>query len=70
MSFQLSCFVYECNAVNQFDSLLWAGKLSFRVSEPAGGSLTADEYKLAASAPWEIIVSPFLTFDGVALQFV
>jgi len=41
----------------QFESPLWAGRLPLRVGEPAGGNLTADEYKFAVTAPWPIIVS-------------
>ena len=36
---------------------LWAGKLPSRVGEPAGGSLLANEYKLAAIYTWPIVVS-------------
>ena len=32
------------------------GKLPLRVGEPAGGSLTADEYKLAALVAWPLII--------------
>jgi hypothetical protein len=42
----------------QFESPLWAGRLPMRVGEPAGGSLTADEYKFAVTGPWAIIVCP------------
>lgn len=40
----------------QFESPLWAGRLPLRVGEPAGGSLTADEYKFAVTGPWAIVV--------------
>ncbi|KAJ7770774.1 hypothetical protein B0H16DRAFT_1660942 [Mycena metata] len=40
----------------QFESPLWAGRLPLRVGEPAGGSLTADEYKFAVTAPWAMII--------------
>ncbi|KAG1751089.1 hypothetical protein EDB19DRAFT_1271823 [Suillus lakei] len=39
-----------------FEAPLWAGKLPLRVGEPAGGSLTADEYKFAALTAWPIII--------------
>ncbi|KAG0692848.1 hypothetical protein DFH29DRAFT_881990 [Suillus ampliporus] len=39
-----------------FEVSLWAGKLPSRVGEPAGGSLSADEYKLAATYTWPIII--------------
>jgi hypothetical protein len=39
---------------------MWAGRIPRRVGEPAGGSLTADEYKFAATGPWPIIVCIFL----------
>jgi hypothetical protein len=35
---------------------MWAGQIPKRAGEPAGGSLTADEYKFAATGPWAIIV--------------
>ncbi|KAJ7782582.1 hypothetical protein DFH07DRAFT_864942 [Mycena maculata] len=40
----------------QFESLLWAGRLPLRVGEPAGGSLTADEYKFAVTGPWAVVI--------------
>ncbi|KIJ57838.1 hypothetical protein HYDPIDRAFT_171515, partial [Hydnomerulius pinastri MD-312] len=40
----------------QFEAPLWAGKLPLRVGEPAGGSLTADEYKFAATTAWPVII--------------
>ncbi|KAJ7720064.1 hypothetical protein B0H14DRAFT_3521066 [Mycena olivaceomarginata] len=39
-----------------FESPLWAGRLPLRVGEPAGGSLTADEYKFAMTGPWAMII--------------
>ncbi|KAG2365895.1 hypothetical protein BDR07DRAFT_1275829, partial [Suillus spraguei] len=39
-----------------FEAPLWAGKLPLRAGEPAGGSLTADEYKFAALTAWPIII--------------
>ncbi|KAJ7017492.1 hypothetical protein C8F04DRAFT_1215036 [Mycena alexandri] len=39
-----------------YESPLWAGHLPLRVGEPAGGSLTADEYKFAVTGPWAIIM--------------
>ncbi|KAJ7443281.1 hypothetical protein FB451DRAFT_1190185 [Mycena latifolia] len=39
-----------------YESPLWAGRLPLRVGEPAGGSLTADEYKFAVTGPWAIII--------------
>ncbi|KAF8839068.1 hypothetical protein BDN67DRAFT_880957, partial [Paxillus ammoniavirescens] len=46
--------------LNTFEAPFWAGKLPVRVGEPAGGSLTADEYKFAATTAWPIIVSSTL----------
>ncbi|KAJ7193721.1 hypothetical protein GGX14DRAFT_378758, partial [Mycena pura] len=42
--------------LESFESPLWAGRLPLRVGEPAGGSLTADEYKFAVTGPWAIII--------------
>ncbi|KAJ7779373.1 hypothetical protein DFH07DRAFT_865373 [Mycena maculata] len=42
--------------MESYESPLWAGNLSMRVGEPAGGSLTADEYKFAVTGPWAIII--------------
>ncbi|TDL13709.1 hypothetical protein BD410DRAFT_734964 [Rickenella mellea] len=42
--------------LESFESPLWAGKLPLRVGEPAGGSLSADEYKLAAITVLPIII--------------
>ncbi|KAF7367179.1 hypothetical protein MSAN_00977800 [Mycena sanguinolenta] len=39
-----------------FEAPLWAGRLPLRVGEPAGGSLTADEYKFAVTGPWAILI--------------
>ncbi|KIJ08421.1 hypothetical protein PAXINDRAFT_18445 [Paxillus involutus ATCC 200175] len=39
-----------------FETPLWAGKLPTHVGEPAGGSLTADEYKFSACSAWPIII--------------
>jgi hypothetical protein len=44
-------------ARKQFESPLWAGNLPVRLGEPAGGSLSADEYKFALTTPLPIIVS-------------
>ncbi|KAJ7879780.1 hypothetical protein B0H14DRAFT_2341287, partial [Mycena olivaceomarginata] len=41
--------------VSKFESPLWAGRLP--LGEPAGGSLTADEYKFAVTTPWAMMVS-------------
>ncbi|KIK81198.1 hypothetical protein PAXRUDRAFT_35943 [Paxillus rubicundulus Ve08.2h10] len=49
----LASFHDHCS---QFKTLLWAGKLPTRVGEPAGGSLTADEYKFSACSAWPIII--------------
>ncbi|KAJ7910705.1 hypothetical protein B0H13DRAFT_2660867 [Mycena leptocephala] len=38
-----------------YESPLWAGILPLRVGEPAGGSVTADEYKFAVTDPWASI---------------
>ncbi|KAF8194885.1 hypothetical protein K438DRAFT_1445334, partial [Mycena galopus ATCC 62051] len=45
-----------------FESPLWAGRLPLRVGEPAGGSLTADEYKFAVTSPWAMIVCEVLFY--------
>ncbi|KAJ7460352.1 hypothetical protein B0H11DRAFT_2242123 [Mycena galericulata] len=42
--------------MESYESPLWAGHLPLRVGEPAGGSLTADEYKFAVTGPWAIII--------------
>ncbi|KAJ7812476.1 hypothetical protein B0H13DRAFT_2470899 [Mycena leptocephala] len=39
-----------------YEAPLWAGRLPVRVGEPAGGSLTADEYKFVVTGPWAIII--------------
>ncbi|EIW80125.1 hypothetical protein CONPUDRAFT_155484 [Coniophora puteana RWD-64-598 SS2] len=39
-----------------FETPVWMGKLPNRVGETAGGSLTADEYKLATTTAWAIII--------------
>ncbi|KAJ7573251.1 hypothetical protein C8J56DRAFT_1008382 [Mycena floridula] len=58
--------------LEEFEAPLWAGRLPLRVGEPAGGSLTADEYKFAATAPWPIIVpivwEAFLDKTEIAAQ--
>lgn len=43
----------------QFESPLWAGELPPRLGEPAGGSLSADAYKMATTGPLCMIVSDF-----------
>lgn len=48
--------------LSTFEAPLWAGKLPLRVGEPAGGSLTADEYKFAATTAWPITVSHFIPY--------
>ena len=40
----------------KFAAPLWAGSLPTKVGEPAGGSLTADEYKFATMVPFAIAV--------------
>ncbi|KAJ7342832.1 hypothetical protein DFH08DRAFT_703492, partial [Mycena albidolilacea] len=42
--------------LESFEAPKWAGKLPLRVGEPAGGSLTADEYKFAVTGPWAVII--------------
>ncbi|KAJ6534262.1 hypothetical protein B0H19DRAFT_1080746 [Mycena capillaripes] len=42
--------------LESFESPLWAGRLPLRVGEPAGGSLTADEYKFAVTGSWALII--------------
>ncbi|KAJ7142859.1 hypothetical protein C8R44DRAFT_866139 [Mycena epipterygia] len=42
--------------LESFESPLWAGRLPLRVGEPAGRSLTADEYKFTVTGPWAIII--------------
>ena len=41
----------------QYSAPLWAGTLPTKVGEPAGGSLTADEYKFAITGPFAIAVA-------------
>ena len=41
----------------QFEAPLWAGRLPLRMGDPAGGSLSSDEYKFAATTPLPMIVS-------------
>jgi len=41
----------------QFESPLWVGTLPPRIGEPAGGSLSADAYKMATTGPLVMIVS-------------
>lgn len=48
--------------LSTFEAPLWDGKLPLRVGEPAGGSLTADEYKFAATTAWPITVSHFILY--------
>ncbi|KAG2083480.1 hypothetical protein BD769DRAFT_1375591, partial [Suillus cothurnatus] len=45
-----------------FEVPLWARQLPSRVGEPVGGSLTADEYKLAVTYTWPIVVSTFARY--------
>ncbi|KAJ7369115.1 hypothetical protein DFH08DRAFT_983984 [Mycena albidolilacea] len=40
-----------------FEAMKWARKLPLYVGEPAGGSLTADECKLAVTGPWAVVAS-------------
>ncbi|KAL4259480.1 hypothetical protein AB1N83_007669 [Pleurotus pulmonarius] len=42
--------------LEEFETPLWAGRLPLRVGEPAGGSLTADEYKFATTVAWPIVI--------------
>ncbi|KAJ7361702.1 hypothetical protein DFH08DRAFT_911337 [Mycena albidolilacea] len=42
--------------LERFEAPKWAGKLPLRVGEPAGGSLTADEYKLAVTGLWAVVI--------------
>ncbi|KAJ7189945.1 hypothetical protein GGX14DRAFT_408397 [Mycena pura] len=55
-----SNFFRELNVIHEFlesfEAPLWAGRLPLRVGEPSGGSLTADEYKCAVTAPWAIMI--------------
>ncbi|EJF56722.1 hypothetical protein DICSQDRAFT_70886 [Dichomitus squalens LYAD-421 SS1] len=43
--------------LDTFEAPEWVGRLPLRVGEPAGGSLTADEYKLMIICPGMLIVS-------------
>ncbi|KAF8144902.1 hypothetical protein K438DRAFT_1631086, partial [Mycena galopus ATCC 62051] len=52
------------NFLETFEAPLWAGRLPLRVGEPAGGSLTADEYKFAVTGPWAMIVCFFLSVQA------
>ncbi|KAJ7027049.1 hypothetical protein C8F04DRAFT_965686 [Mycena alexandri] len=59
------------NFMKTYESPPWAGRLPTRVGEPAGGSLTADEYKFAVTGPWAIIVnSPQLKIPIVWERFL
>ncbi|KAJ7907977.1 hypothetical protein B0H13DRAFT_2499090 [Mycena leptocephala] len=53
-------FTRELHVVHEFletfESPPWAGRLPLRVGEPAGGSLTADEYKFAVTGPWAVAI--------------
>ncbi|KAJ7626770.1 hypothetical protein B0H17DRAFT_1286173 [Mycena rosella] len=53
-------FTRELNVVHEFlesfECPPWAGHLPLRVGEPAGGSLTADEYKFAVTGPWAVVI--------------
>ncbi|KZP32746.1 hypothetical protein FIBSPDRAFT_907050 [Athelia psychrophila] len=51
----------------QFESPLWAGELPPRLGEPAGGSLSADAYKMATTGPLCMIVSNLSRFSIIAL---
>ncbi|KAJ6536329.1 hypothetical protein B0H19DRAFT_1213761 [Mycena capillaripes] len=55
----------ELNLIHKFLETFvappWAGCIPLRVGEPAGGSLTADEYKFATTDPWAMIV--LVTYD-------
>ncbi|TBU44114.1 hypothetical protein BD309DRAFT_815173, partial [Dichomitus squalens] len=42
--------------LDTFEAPEWVGRLPLRVGEPAGGSLTADEYKLVITCPGMIIL--------------
>ncbi|CAK5266228.1 unnamed protein product, partial [Mycena citricolor] len=44
------------NILEMFECPSWTGHLPLRVGKPAGGSLTADEYKFSVTAPWAIII--------------
>ena len=41
---------------SEFETPSWAGTLPEKVGEPAGGSLTADEYRFATTGPWAMVV--------------
>jgi hypothetical protein len=49
----------------QFESPLWAGTLPPRIGEPAGGSLSADAYKMATTGPLAIIVSILIFYHNL-----
>ncbi|GBE87456.1 hypothetical protein SCP_1101320 [Sparassis crispa] len=50
----------ELNVIHRFlemfESPSWAGQLPARIGEPAGGSLTADEYRSALIGPLAIVI--------------
>ncbi|KIK74364.1 hypothetical protein PAXRUDRAFT_19955 [Paxillus rubicundulus Ve08.2h10] len=60
----------ELDIIHKFLSMsgvpLWAGKLPLCVGEPAGGSLTADEYKFTATTAWPIIIP--VVWDAFATE--
>ena len=47
----------DLTCITQFETPLWAGKLPLKVGEPAGRSLSADEYKFAAMVALPLVVS-------------
>lgn len=50
----------------KFEAPQWTGRLPLRVGEPAGGSLSADEYKLLMTGPGPLVVGPVVFHVRIA----
>ncbi|EIW74493.1 hypothetical protein CONPUDRAFT_67603 [Coniophora puteana RWD-64-598 SS2] len=53
-----------------FEVPAWAGKLPARVGEPAGGSLTADEYKFATTTAWPLLVRSLVVYPYTQIPII
>jgi hypothetical protein len=51
----------------QFEMPAWAGQLPSRIGSPAGGSLSADEYKVLITYVSPMIVRPNFLFSAIVL---
>ncbi len=58
---------YACRS-SQFESPLWAGHLPLRVGDPAGGSLTSDEYKFGVTCPLPIVVRHSILCHSISVS--